>query len=77
MIWEENEVKFLGITIDNKLKLDSHILNICSKANRKLSILCFIKCFKCFRLKTILTFQLRRILFKSLFKAQFRYDPLT
>ena len=49
MFWEENEVKLLGITIDNELKFDKHILNICSKANKKLSSLC--------RLKNILTFQ--------------------
>ena len=42
MVWEENEVKHLGITIDNELMFDSHILNICSKANKKLSVLCRI-----------------------------------
>ena len=40
MVWEENKVKLLGITIDNEVKFDSHILNICSKANKK------NKCFK-------------------------------
>ena len=29
MVWEENKVKLLGITIDNEVKFDSHILNIC------------------------------------------------
>ena len=36
MVWEENEVKILGITINNELKFDRHISNICSKANKKL-----------------------------------------
>ena len=27
-IWEINQVKLLGVTIDNKLKFDSHIANI-------------------------------------------------
>ena len=36
----KNIVKILGITIDNGLIFDSHILNICSKANKKLSVLC-------------------------------------
>ena len=54
MVWEENKVKHLGITIDNELIFDNHILNICSKANKKLSVLC--------RLKKI---KLRRILFKN------------
>ena len=47
MAWEENKVKFLGT--DKELKFDSHVLNICSKVNENLSILC--------RLKNILTFQ--------------------
>ena len=34
MAWEENEVKILGITINNELKFDSHISNKCSKANK-------------------------------------------
>ena len=38
-IWESNEVKLLGVIIDNKLKFDSHIANICCKANQKLSVL--------------------------------------
>ena len=47
-IWESNEVKLLGVTIVTKLKFDSHIANICFKANQKLSILS--------RLASLLTF---------------------
>ena len=36
-IWKSSEVKLLVVTIDNKLKFDSHISNICFKANPKLS----------------------------------------
>ena len=43
MIWEENKVKLSEITIDNELIFDSHILNILSKANKKLSFLCKLK----------------------------------
>ena len=68
MVWEENKVKLLGITIDSELKFESHILNICAKANKKLSVLC--------RLKNIFTFQQRRILFKLFLEAQFKYCPL-
>ena len=32
MVLDENEIKLLGITIDNELIFDSHILNIYSKA---------------------------------------------
>jgi len=35
-IWEDKTVKLLGVTIDNSLKFDQHVSDICSKANRKL-----------------------------------------
>ena len=38
-IWEDKEAKLLGITIDNDLKFDRHVSDICLKANRKLSAL--------------------------------------
>ena len=34
-IWEENKVKFLGIYVDNSLKVDTHN-NVCTKANQKM-----------------------------------------
>ena len=39
IVWESNNVKLPGITLNNKLKLDKHVSNICLKANRKLSTL--------------------------------------
>ena len=45
MVWEENKVKLLGIAIDNELIFYSHIMNICSKANKKLGVLCRLKNF--------------------------------
>ena len=36
MVLEENEVKPLGIKTNSKLKFDSHISNVCSKANKNL-----------------------------------------
>ena len=68
IIWETNTVKLLGVTIDNNLKFDSHIANICSKANRKLSALT--------RVAKFLSFQKRCILFKAFIEAQFKYCPL-
>ena len=37
MVRESNGVKLLGIILNNKLKFDKHVSNICSKVNRKLS----------------------------------------
>ena len=39
LIWESNDVKLLGITIDRDLKFDKPALKLCSKANQKLSAL--------------------------------------
>ena len=33
LIWENNDVKLLGITIDRFLKYDKHVLKLCSKAS--------------------------------------------
>ena len=38
-IWENRDVKVLGINIDNELKFDKHILEICSETRRKLGAL--------------------------------------
>ena len=69
MIWGNRTVKLLEITIDNKLKLDEHLTNICLKANRKLTV--FTK------IRKYLDFNKVRLLFKSLFESQFKNCPLT
>ena len=38
-IWESNYVKLLGTYIGSSLKFDFHMLKVCSKANRKLTII--------------------------------------
>ena len=68
IVWESNDVKLLGITLDNNLKVDKHVSNICSKANRKLSALT--------RVAKFLPFKKRRILFKAFIELQFKYCPL-
>ena len=30
-IWESNDVKILGVTIDDNLRFDKHVSNICLK----------------------------------------------
>ena len=37
IVRESNGVKLLGIILNNKLKFDKYVSNICSKVNRKLS----------------------------------------
>ena len=67
-IWESSDVKLLGVTIDNELKFDKHVSKICSKASRKLSVLA--------RMSKLLSFEKRRIIFKSFVESQFKYCPL-
>ena len=67
-IWESSDVKLLGVTIDNELKFDKHVSKICSKANRKLSVLA--------RMSKLLSFEKRRLIFKSFVECQFKYFPL-
>ena len=33
-VWESNDVKLLGITLNNKLKLDKCVSNICSEGSK-------------------------------------------
>ena len=68
IVWESNDVKLLGITLDSNLKFDKHVYNICSKTNRKLSA--FTRVAKFFPFKKI------RILFKDFIESQFKYCPL-
>ena len=67
-IWETWQVNFLRITLENQLKLDSHVLNICKKAGRKLSALT--------RMMPYLSFEKKRNLMKTFFESQFKYSPL-
>ena len=67
IVWESNDVKRLGITLNNNLKFDKHVPNICSKANRKLSALT--------RVAKFLPFKQRSILFKAFIESQFKYFP--
>ena len=60
--------KLLGVVLDNKLKFDKHIENICQKANRKLNALA--------RVANYMELPKRRILMNAFFKAQFNYCPI-
>ena len=66
IVWESNDVKLLGIILDNNLKFDGHMSNICSKTNRKLSPLT--------RVAKFLPFKIHVFLFKAFIES--RYCPL-
>ena len=55
IVWESNNVELLGVTIDNNIRFDKHVSNICLEANRKLSALT--------RVGKFVPFKKRRILF--------------
>ena len=59
--------KLLGIVLDNKLKFEKHVENICQKANKKLNALA--------RVTNYMELPKRRILMNVCFKAQFNYCP--
>ena len=59
--------KLLGIVLDNKLKFEKHVENICQKANKKLDALA--------RVTNYMELPKRRVLMNVFFKAQFSYCP--
>ena len=59
--------KLLGIVLDNKLKFDKHVENICQKASKKLNALASVT--------NYIELHKRRILINAFFKAQFNYCP--
>ena len=68
-IWESGTIKLLDITIDNELKFDEYISNVCKKAQRKLTVQTRIKIYR--------DFKILRLLFETFFDSQFKYCPLT
>ena len=63
-----NEVKLLGITIDNEFKFKKHIEDLCEKASYKLHALR--------RIRGYLTVEKARILANAFIDSQFNYAPL-
>ena len=68
-IKQDHSIKLLGVSIDNELKFDKHVLNTIKKANSKLSAL--------LRMTKFMTFQKKRTLYKAFVKSQLKYCPLT
>ena len=59
--------KILGIILDNPLKIDKHVENICQKTSRKLNALA--------RVTNYMELPKIRFLMNAFFKAQFNYCP--
>ena len=68
LIWEEKQVKLLGIELDSRLLFDKHVLSLCKKASRKISALT--------RVVKFTNLQQRRTLMKAFVVSQFNYCPL-
>ena len=60
--------KLLGINIDNKMKFNDHVSDICTKASQKLHALS--------RISNYMTLTQRKITMKSFILSQFGYCPL-
>ena len=67
-IWESQEEKLLGLTIDKNLNFNTHLSNVCQRASVKVTILS--------RMVKLLPFEKKRLLFKSFIESQFSYCPL-
>ena len=52
-VWESNGVEGRGVAIDNNLRFDKHVSNICLKANRNLSALTRVAKFVIFEKRCI------------------------
>ena len=61
-------VELLGVQIDNKLKFNEHIRNLCKKARRQFNALS--------RIGRYLTFDQKKVLVESFILSNFNYCPL-
>ena len=60
--------KLLGVTIDNHLKIESHMKNLCSKASQKLYTLS--------KVSSHMSLNQRRMIMQSFIMSQLGYCPL-
>ena len=67
-IFNQNSVKLLGVTIDNKLTLNKHVSSLCKKASQKLHALA--------RVARYMNTAQRRTIMKAFVNSQFGYCPL-
>ena len=67
-IWESAKQKLLGMEIGRNLNFDDHVISLCKKAGRKLTVLA--------RLFKFMSFKQKRILMKTFVESQLGYCPL-
>ena len=68
IISSSEEMKVLGVTIDDKLNFTEHISDVCTKAGRQLNVLQ--------RLKKVLDYKSRMAIYKSFIMSNFNYCPI-
>ena len=68
VIGHSNSKKLLGVTFDNKLNFEKHIITICQRANRKLNAFA--------RLTPYMELGKRSMLLNAFFNPQFTYYPV-
>ena len=68
VICNSNSKKLLGVTFDNKLKFEKHIITICQRANKKLNAAA--------RLTPYMELGKRRMLMNAFLNSQFNYCPV-
>ena len=68
LIENSKQQKLLGVLLDNNLKFEKHVNNLCTKASQKLSALC--------RVSSFMSTGQKRIIMKAFINSQFGYCPL-
>ena len=67
-IERQSHVKLLGVTIDDKLKFDLHVNNLCKKASKQVNILS--------RFKRIFKKDEKAVIYRTFILANFNYCPI-
>ena len=68
LIENSKQQKLLGVLLDNNLKFEKHVNNLCTKASQKLSALC--------RVSSFMSSGQKRIIMKAFINSQFGYCRL-
>ena len=64
----QNKVKLLGITIDDKLKFDTQVNNMCSRASRQLNIM--------YRFQKVFKETEKRVIYNTFIMSNFNCCPI-